>query len=113
MKRVIFVEPSSRASTVFSPFVRQWPLTGPIILGTILHERGHDVKIYNENILGPITENSESMNTRLTCAPRAPLSTSSAVAAGKSTSKSAPLLKRSVLSYRTQVCCLKAPLVSA
>ena len=29
------------------------PLLGPVYLGTILKNRGHEVRIYNENILTP------------------------------------------------------------
>lgn len=56
MKRIRFVEPQSRPGTVFSPFVRQWPLMGPVILGTLLRARGHDVVVYNENISGSVLE---------------------------------------------------------
>jgi radical SAM superfamily enzyme YgiQ (UPF0313 family) len=56
MKQVRFVEPQSRQGTLFAPYVRQWPLMGPVILGTILHELGHNVVIYNENATGSVLD---------------------------------------------------------
>lgn len=50
-KRVIFIEPASGKPNVFENFMRL-PLMGSLYLGTILHDRGHDVRILNENILG-------------------------------------------------------------
>ena len=57
-KRVRLIEPQSRQSTAFACYVRQWPLMGTVILGTILEERGHDVRIYNENISGSVLHNA-------------------------------------------------------
>ncbi len=34
---------------------------GPVILGTILHEKGYDVGIYNENLSGSLLENPEAL----------------------------------------------------
>ena len=49
-KSVIFIEPAGSKSNVFENYMR-FPLMGTLYLGTILHEAGHSVKIYNENIL--------------------------------------------------------------
>jgi radical SAM superfamily enzyme YgiQ (UPF0313 family) len=58
MKRKIrFIEPGSRPGRPFNAWIRRWPLLGPIILATILDEKGYDVAVYNENISGPLDEN--------------------------------------------------------
>ena len=49
-KTVVFIEPAGSESNVFENFMRL-PLMGTLYLGTILHNEGYDVKIYNENIL--------------------------------------------------------------
>jgi len=46
----VFIEPSSSDTNVFEDYM-QLPLTGSLYLGTILHERGHKVRILNEGIL--------------------------------------------------------------
>jgi len=61
VKRVRMIEPRSRPDTIFEHYVRQWPLMGPIILGTILEQRGHDVAIYNENISGSVPDDPRIM----------------------------------------------------
>jgi radical SAM superfamily enzyme YgiQ (UPF0313 family) len=48
--RVIFVEPQGVEANVFSHYL-SLPLMGTLYLGTILHNKGYDVTIYNENIL--------------------------------------------------------------
>ncbi len=48
--KVALIEPSSEVN-VYSRF--HMPLLGPIYLGTILKNRGHEVKIYNEDIFRP------------------------------------------------------------
>ena len=50
-KRVIFIEPSANKTNVFDSYMRL-PLMGSLYLGTILHERGYDVRILNESIMG-------------------------------------------------------------
>jgi radical SAM superfamily enzyme YgiQ (UPF0313 family) len=50
-KSVVFIEPKGHISNVFEDYMRL-PLMGSLYLGTILHDRGHDVRIFNENILG-------------------------------------------------------------
>jgi radical SAM superfamily enzyme YgiQ (UPF0313 family) len=49
-KSVIFIEPAGRLSNVFENYMKL-PLMGTLYLGTILHERGYDVRIINENII--------------------------------------------------------------
>lgn len=50
-KSVVLIEPSGTITNVFENYMRL-PLTGTLYLGTILHERGYDVRILNENVLG-------------------------------------------------------------
>ncbi|MFC1584744.1 B12-binding domain-containing radical SAM protein [Fibrobacterota bacterium] len=49
-KTIAFIEPSSNKTNVFENFMRL-PLMGTLYLGTILHNEGYDVRIYNENIM--------------------------------------------------------------
>jgi radical SAM superfamily enzyme YgiQ (UPF0313 family) len=49
-KSVVFIEPAGAASNVFENFMKL-PLTGTLYLGTILHNAGYDVRIYNESVL--------------------------------------------------------------
>lgn len=49
--KVILIEPRVIAANVYSKL--RMPLLGPLYLGTILKNRGHDVTIYNENIHTP------------------------------------------------------------
>jgi anaerobic magnesium-protoporphyrin IX monomethyl ester cyclase len=49
-KKVVFIEPAGSQSNVFENYMR-FPLMGTLYLGTILHNAGHEVRIYNENIL--------------------------------------------------------------
>lgn len=56
-RKIRFIEPRSREGRPFNAWIRHWPLLGPITLATILHERGFDAGIYNENISGPVEEN--------------------------------------------------------
>ena len=48
--KISLVEPKSPFYNFYSAFVKRLPLLGPLYLGTILKDRGHDVTIYNENI---------------------------------------------------------------
>ena len=59
-KRIRLIEPGSRPGLAFSHYVRQWPLLGPIYLGTVLAEHGHDIRVYNENISGSVLDNPTS-----------------------------------------------------
>ncbi|MFH1888473.1 MAG: radical SAM protein [Candidatus Omnitrophota bacterium] len=49
--KVALIEPASSAANVYSKL--HMPLLGPIYLGTILKDKGHDVRIYNEDIHRP------------------------------------------------------------
>ncbi len=62
MKRVRFIEPQGRRVTAYKPYIREWPLIGPLILATLLRDRGHDVTVYNENISGPVTDSPAVMH---------------------------------------------------
>jgi anaerobic magnesium-protoporphyrin IX monomethyl ester cyclase len=56
-RKIRFIEPQSRPGRPFNAWIRRWPLLGPLTLGTILHERGYDVSIYNENVSGSLLDN--------------------------------------------------------
>ena len=60
VRKVRFIEPQTRPGRPFNAWITRWPLLGPITLGTILDERGHDVAIYNENISGSLLDNPEA-----------------------------------------------------
>jgi len=49
--KIAFIEPSPVESNVYSKL--HMPLLGPLYLGTILKERGHQVSVFNENIYRP------------------------------------------------------------
>lgn len=49
--KIIFIEPRSSEANVYSKI--PMPLLGPIYLGTILRNAGHEVEIYNEDIYKP------------------------------------------------------------
>lgn len=49
--KVILIEPRSSVANVYSKI--PMPLLGPLYLGTILKNRGHDVQIYKEDICAP------------------------------------------------------------
>ena len=48
--KVSIVEPKAPFYNFYSAFIKHLPLMGPIYIGTILKNDGHDVTIYNENI---------------------------------------------------------------
>ncbi len=48
--KISIVEPKTPFYNFYSAFIKDLPLLGPIYLGTILKNEGHDVTIYNENI---------------------------------------------------------------
>jgi len=48
--KISLVEPKSPSYNVYTAFIKDLPMMGPIYLGTILRNDGHDVTIYNENI---------------------------------------------------------------
>jgi radical SAM superfamily enzyme YgiQ (UPF0313 family) len=49
--KIVFIEPRSSGANVYSKL--PMPLLGPVYLGTILRDRGHEVEIYNEDFLAP------------------------------------------------------------
>lgn len=49
--KIVFIEPRSSGANVYSKL--PMPLLGPVYLGTILRDRGHEVEIYNEDFLTP------------------------------------------------------------
>lgn len=49
-KSVIFIEPSGSEANVFDNYMKL-PLMGCLYLGTILHNKGYNVRIINENLL--------------------------------------------------------------
>jgi radical SAM superfamily enzyme YgiQ (UPF0313 family) len=49
-KNIVFIEPAGNKANVFENYMRL-PLMGTLYLGTILHNAGHRVRIFNENIL--------------------------------------------------------------
>lgn len=61
-KTVRFIEPHGRPGRPFNAWINRWPLLGPITLASVLHERGYDVSVYNENISGPLFENEAATN---------------------------------------------------
>ncbi len=48
--KISIVEPKAPFYNFYSAFMKHLPMMGPIYLGTILNNDGHDVTIYNENI---------------------------------------------------------------
>jgi len=48
--KISVVEPKAPFYNFYSAFIKHLPLLGPIYIGTILKNEGHDVTIYNENI---------------------------------------------------------------
>src|SRR3989338_2831746 len=49
--KIALIEPRASKANVYSEL--RMPLLGPVYLGTILKERGHEVEIYHEDILKP------------------------------------------------------------
>lgn len=49
--KIVLIEPRACEANVYSKI--SMPLLGPVYLGTILKNRGHEVQIYNENIFTP------------------------------------------------------------
>jgi anaerobic magnesium-protoporphyrin IX monomethyl ester cyclase len=60
-RKIRFIEPGSRPGRPFNAWIRRWPMLGPIILATILDERGYDVAVYNENVSGPLEKNGAAL----------------------------------------------------
>ncbi|MEW5757896.1 MAG: radical SAM protein [Candidatus Omnitrophota bacterium] len=49
--KIVFIEPAASKANVYSKL--HMPLLGPLYLGTILKNLGHEVTVYNENIYKP------------------------------------------------------------
>lgn len=49
--KIVFIEPRASEANVYSKL--RIPLLGPVYLGTILKQRGHEVEIYHEDICKP------------------------------------------------------------
>ncbi len=49
--KIVLIEPRACEANIYSKI--PMPLLGPVYLGTILKNRGHEVEVYNENILAP------------------------------------------------------------
>ncbi len=49
--KIVFIEPTASKANVYSKL--HMPLLGPLYLGSILKNRGHEVEIYNEDIYRP------------------------------------------------------------
>ena len=48
--KISLIEPKTPFFNFYSPVIHVLPLMGPLYLGTILKNNGHDVTIYNENM---------------------------------------------------------------
>jgi hypothetical protein len=48
--KISIIEPKTPFYNFYSAVIKYLPLLGPIYLGTILKNKGHDVTVYNENI---------------------------------------------------------------
>lgn len=59
-RKIRFIEPETRPGRPFNAWVRRWPMLGAITLGTILHEQGYDVAVYNENLSGSVLDAPEA-----------------------------------------------------
>ena len=49
--KIALIEPASSEASVYSKL--RIPLLGPVYLGTILRDKGHEVEVYNEDIYAP------------------------------------------------------------
>ena len=48
--KISLIEPKTPFFNFYSPVIHVLPLMGPLYLGTILKNNGHDVTVYNENM---------------------------------------------------------------
>lgn len=56
--KIAFIEPRASEANVYSKV--RMPLLGPVYLGAILKARGHEVEVYNEDILAPDYEHLDA-----------------------------------------------------
>ncbi len=54
--KISIIEPKTPFYNFYSALIKYFPLLGPIYIGTMLKNGGHDVTVYNEN-MGPIDYN--------------------------------------------------------
>ncbi|KKK48413.1 hypothetical protein LCGC14_3145370, partial [marine sediment metagenome] len=59
-RKIRFIEPHGRPGRPFNAWIQRWPLLGPITLASILHRRGYDVAVYNENLSGSVLDNPKA-----------------------------------------------------
>ena len=59
-RKIRFIEPHGRPGRPFNAWIGHWPLLGPVVLATILHEKGFDAAVYNENVCGPLEESPQA-----------------------------------------------------
>ena len=60
-RKVRFIEPQGRSRRLMAAWIRRWPLLGPITLASLLHQRGYDAGVYNENISGALEDNPDAL----------------------------------------------------
>ena len=64
-KRVIFIEPKPNRDIAYAFYLRKWPLLGTTTMATMLHQRGHEVKVYSENISGSVLDDDQVLGDLL------------------------------------------------
>ena len=56
--KIRFIDPQGRPGRPFNIFLKRYPPLGATILATILHQRGYDSAVYNENFTGPVDQDA-------------------------------------------------------
>ena len=64
-KKVVFIEPKATQNLAYSYYLRKWPLLGCTTMATMLAQRGHDAKVYSENISGSVLDNDKTLGDLL------------------------------------------------
>jgi len=64
-KKVVFIEAMTEGNLVYAFFLKKWPLLGPVLMATMLRDRGHDVLVYSENISGSLLDNDDMLGAVL------------------------------------------------
>ncbi|MCE5327043.1 MAG: B12-binding domain-containing radical SAM protein [Planctomycetaceae bacterium] len=57
-RTIRFIEPMTRPGRPYNAWIQRWPLLGPVTLATVLHAKGFDAGICNENVSGPVEQNA-------------------------------------------------------
>ena len=65
MKKVVFIEPRADSGLAYSHYLRRWPLLGNLTMATMLHRRGHDVKVYSESLTGSVLDDDRTFGDLL------------------------------------------------